>query len=134
MNEAGFALTEHVDGDEGNGSVGRPGGGRLFAVRGLLSGVAGGLCCFAGAIAVGLGLGGASFFATVMGRYQLFFLLASLVLMGFWLTRAARGAAGVGGGVRGVVRAVGRPVLLMGVTWSVTLVAAMVAARAVGLG
>lgn len=77
----------------------------MHAVRGVLSGVAGGVCCFAGAIVAGLGLGGVSFFATVMGRYQPFFLLVSLLLMGFWLLQTAREAAVVDGRVRGVLRA-----------------------------
>ena len=69
-----------------------------------------------------------------MDRYQPYFLVASLLLMGFWLRRAARGTAAVGGGGSGVVRAVGRPALVMGVTWSVTLAVAMVAAQVAGLG
>jgi hypothetical protein len=100
----------------------------------VLSGVAGGACCFAGAIAAGLGLGGVSVLEAMMDRYQPLFLVASVWLMGVWLGRAARGAERAGVGVRGVLRVAGRPAVVMGVTWSVTLVVAMIAARVAGLG
>lgn len=123
-----------IDGSGRDASVGPGRAGRFFAVGGVLGGVAGGLCCFAGAVAAGLGLGGVSFFGTLMDRYQPLFLVASILLMGFWLGRAARGTELAGMGVRGVLGVVGRPALVMGVTWSVTLAVAMVAARVVGLG
>lgn len=133
MRESSSVLAGHIDRTGRDVSL-EPRSGRRFVVRGFLSGVAGGVCCFVGAIAAGLGLGGVSLFGTLMDRYQPFFLVASLLLMGFWLSRAARGTAAAGGGVRGMVRAAGRPVLVMGVTWSMTLVVAMVAARLAGLG
>lgn len=102
-----------IDRDGRGASVGAGGTGRFFAVGGFLSGVAGGVCCFAGAIAVGLGLGGVSVLETMMDRYQPLFLVASILLMGVWLGRAARGTELAGVGVRGVLRVAGRPALVM---------------------
>lgn len=134
MDESSSRLSGRIDGNGRVASVGPGRAGRFFAVRGFLSGVAGGVCCFAGAVASGLGVGGVSFFGMLMDRFQPLFLVASLLLMGFWVRRTARGTALAGVGVRGVLGVAGRPVLAMGVTWSVTLVVAMVAARLAGLG
>jgi hypothetical protein len=93
--------------------------------RGVLSGLVGGLCCIAGAAAVGLGLGGMSFFGTLMDRYQIYFLLASLALMGFWIVQMVMRSGFGSAGLRGVARAAARPVAVMGLTYAVTLIVAL---------
>ncbi len=119
---------ERISGNDGRDTSGR------LAVRGLLSGLAAGWCCFAGAVTVGLGLGGVNFFATLMQRYQLLFVATSVLLMGLWYRSAIRAARCSGRGRREVARALTRPALVMGATWLVTLAVAMLAARVAGIG
>lgn len=117
------------------GSAGA-GGQRLRDVtRGVASGVLGGLCCLAGAIAVRLGLGGVGFFTSFMGRYQPLFVAASVALLGLWAGRVVhRARMSGGGGLREALRGIAWPVSVMGVTWAVTLVAVLAVGRAAGLG
>jgi hypothetical protein len=132
-----------MDGQAGVGkrAAGRDEGGPVTAgvrpplgvVRGVASGVIGGLCCLAGAIAVEVGLGGAGFFGALMKNYQPYFMAASVALMGLWVARAVHRARTAGGGLRGL-RGIARPVSVMGVTWAVTLVGAVAVARVAGLG
>lgn len=98
-------------------------------VPGVISGLVGSLCCMMGAIAVGLGLAGVGFAGTLMARYQLWFIAASLVLMGSWLAwslrreRASAGATGWGrADLRVAVRTLLPQVAVMGGVYSVTLV------------
>jgi hypothetical protein len=103
-------------------------------VPGVVSGLVGSVCCMIGAAAVGLGLAGVGFAGTLMARYQLWFIGASLVLMGSWMAwslrkeRARAGARGWGRGDLGVVaRTLGPQVAVMGAVYIVTLlVTAMV--------
>jgi hypothetical protein len=54
------------------------------------SGLLGALCCIAGAIAVGSGLGALSVLGTLMDRYQPFFIALSVLAMTWWLLRTVR--------------------------------------------
>lgn len=104
-------------GSAGQGGSTTPTAGRgRFLAGGALSGLLGGLCCIGGAVAVGLGLGGAGFFATLMDRYQGLFIAASLALMTGWLLRTASAA-----GLRGAGRVLARQAVVMGGVYVVTL-------------
>lgn len=103
------------------------------ARRGVLSGALGGFCCFAGAIATGLGMGGAGFFGTLMGRYQPLFLAASVLAMCLWVSRAITRARREGRGLRAAALTIARPAAVMVVVWGVTLMVAMTMARIAGL-
>lgn len=102
------------------------------ARRGVISGLMGGFCCLAGAIAAGLGLGGVDFFATLMGRYQVYFLAASILVMAAWLGRSLRRGER-GGGLRTAMRGLARPAIVMAAMWGLTLTIAMVASRLAGV-
>lgn len=107
--------------------------GSRDAARGVVSGLVGGLCCVAGAIAAGLGLGGVDFFATLMGRYQVYFVAASVLVMAAWLARSLR--RGERGGGRGAAaRRLARPAIVMAAMWALTLAVAMAASRLAGVG
>jgi hypothetical protein len=56
----------------------------------LGSGLLGGACCIASAIATAAGLGAAGFFTTLMDRYQLYFIIGSVAIMALWLLRHLR--------------------------------------------
>lgn len=101
---------------------------------GLLSGLLAGVCCVTGALAVGLGLGGATFFTTVMDHYQVYFMLASLGVMAIMIARTIRRSGTGHRGLRTVARAVRRPVTVMATVYGLTLVVAFAASRAAGLG
>jgi hypothetical protein len=57
---------------------------------GTSCGVLGGICCVGKAVAVGAGLGAASFLVTWMDRYQLYFVAASMGLLAIWLAGLIR--------------------------------------------
>lgn len=104
------------------------------ATGGLLSGLLAGVCCVTGALAVGLGLGGATFITTVMDRYQVYFMLASLGLMAIMIARTIRRSGSGNRGIRAITRAVRRPVTMMVIVYGLTLVLAFAASSAAGLG
>jgi len=100
------------------------------------SGLLGGLCCIAGAIAVGSGLAGLSFAGRLMDRYQPYFIAASVVMMAWWLLRTLRepGRRPAGrGGVAAVTWAFGRQLVPMGVMYAGTLLVTMAVAQLVGI-
>jgi hypothetical protein len=100
---------------------------RVFRV-GAVSGLLGGLCCIAGAIAVGSGLAGLSAVSRLMDRYQPYFIAASVLMMAWWLLRALRGQSQRLAGrqrVAIVVRGLGRRVAPMGITYAITLMGSM---------
>ncbi len=70
---------------------------------------------------MGLGLGGVGFFATLMDRYQLVFIAASLAVMAAWLIRAARVSGGQGRELRRTSRSLARHAVFMGGAYVVTL-------------
>ncbi len=112
---------------------------RWFDLRalgvGAGSGLLGGLCCIAGAIAVGSGLGGLSAASRLMDRYQPYFIAASVLMMAWWLLRTLRvlGQRPTGRGrVAGVARALGRQLAPMGVVYAATLLATMAVAQLLG--
>jgi hypothetical protein len=97
----------------------------------LGSGLLGGLCCIAAAITTAAGLGAASFFATLMDRYQLYFILGSVAIMAVWLISHLRRQGISPLNVRAVLRTVGRQAIVMGVVYVITLGIAMAVARLV---
>jgi len=84
------------------------------------SGLLGALCCIAGAIAVGSGLGGLSFAGTLMDRYQPYFITVSVLMMAWWLLRTVRvqSQGMAGDGLVALVRRAARPVALMGAAYA----------------
>jgi hypothetical protein len=110
------------------------GRGTRAVLRGVLSGAVGGLCCVVGAVAVGLGLGGVGFFATLMARYQLYFMVVSAALMAYWMVRTVgrlrrrRGSGGLGSLLPAAV-----PLSVMLVGYLVTLAVALLASRLAGV-
>ena len=63
---------------------------RRFTRAGFLSGLISGVCCLGSAVALATGIGALSFFQVWMERYQMYFILASLSLMGLatvWIVR-----------------------------------------------
>jgi hypothetical protein len=99
------------------------------------SGLLGGLCCIAGAIAVGSGLAGLSAAGRLMDRYQPYLIAASVLMMTWWLLRTVRalGQRPSGRGRVGVVaRALGRQLAPMGVMYVATLLATMAVAQLLG--
>jgi hypothetical protein len=75
--------------DTATPAVARPPRGRP-ARTGFLSGLLSGVCCLGGAIAVATGLGALSFFRSWMDQYQVYFILASLIVMGIVILRTTR--------------------------------------------
>lgn len=100
---------------------------------GVLSGLVGGLCCVIGAVAVGLGLAGASFASTLMDRYQVWAMAASLLLLAVWLVRTIRAARAVRPrpDMRRAGRVLVRHAAVMGATYAVTLLATVAVSRLV---
>jgi hypothetical protein len=114
---------------------------RWFAPRvlgvGAGSGLLGGLCCIASAIAVGSGLGGLSVAGSLMDRYQPYFIAASMLMMAWWLLRTLRamGRRPAGRGTVAVVAgAVGRQLAPMGIVYAGTLLVTMAVSRLAGVG
>lgn len=97
----------------------------------LGSGLLGGICCIGAAVATAAGLGVAGSLTAFMESYQLYFILASAVVMGFWLVRHLRRRGISPLDVRAAGKAVGRHVLVMGVVYLVTLGIAMGVAQLV---
>lgn len=102
-------------------------GYRRFLGTGIGSGLLGGICCVASAIAVGAGAGGLSFFTTWMRHYQMYFIIASITIMAAWLLRRIR-AHGAGHGLAAAARGIWRQALTMGAVYTLTLLAASAAA------
>jgi hypothetical protein len=101
------------------------------------SGLFGGLCCIAGAIAVGSGLGGVAGAGGLMDRYQPYLIAASVLTMAWWLLRTVRAQAqrpAGRGSVAIVARALGRQLAPMGVMYAGMLLATMAVARLAGVG
>ena len=99
-------------------------GYRRFAGVGTGAGLIGGICCMGSAIAVGAGVGGLSFFTTWMNRYQLYLVVAGVVVMAAWLIRLVR-RTGAGRGYAAAARAIWRQALVMGAMYALTLVIAI---------
>jgi hypothetical protein len=97
----------------------------------LGSGLLGGLCCITAAITTAAGLGAAGFFATLMDRYQVYFILGSVAVMALWLIRHLRRQGISPLNLRAVLRTVGRHAIVMGIVYLVTLGIAMAAAQLV---
>jgi predicted lipid-binding transport protein (Tim44 family) len=57
-----------------------------FARAGTFSGLLGALCCIGNAVAVASGLGALAFFGGWMDRYQIYFVLGSIAVMGLAIT------------------------------------------------
>src|SRR5229473_7651254 len=93
-------------------SAARPGRRRFAAGVGGGAGLAAGLCCAGSAIAAGAGLGGLSFFAVWMHRYQPYVIAVTLLLAGWWLARSLRITSGRDGGTWWRLARVGRPGLV----------------------
>lgn len=88
---------------------------------GLGSGLLGGVCCIGAAVTTAAALGAAGFFTTLMDRYQIYFILASVALMVLWLGRQLRRQGTSLTSLRAIGRAVGKHALVMGVVYAVTL-------------
>ena len=99
---------------------------RRFLGAGLGAGLLGGVCCIGSAVAIGASVGGLSFFSTLMERYQIYFVIVSLLVMGLWLIRQIRRArAGGGSTAKSFLRAGWRQLAVMGAVYLVTLGLAM---------
>lgn len=100
---------------------------RRFLGTGAGAGLLGSICCVGSAIAVGAGIGGLSFFATWMSRYQIYFIATSITIMAVWLTRVIR-RNGTGQGLKAAARQIWRQALTMAAVYTVTLLAGVAAA------
>jgi hypothetical protein len=101
------------------------------------SGLFGGLCCIAGAIAIGSGLGGLSAAGSLMDRLQPYLIAASVLMMAWWLLRTVRAQAQRPAGrgrVAVVARALGRQLAPMGIMYAGMLLATMAVSRLLGVG
>lgn len=102
------------------------------------SGLFGGLCCIAGVIAVGSGLGGPSAAGRLMDRYQPYLIAASVLTMAWWLPRTLRlhdlHRATARGRVAVVARALGRQLAPMGIMYAGALLATMAVSQLLGVG
>jgi hypothetical protein len=97
----------------------------------LGSGLLGGLCCITAAITTAVGLGAAGFFATLMDRYQVYFILGSVAVTALWLIRHLRRQGISPLNVRAVLRTVGWHAMVMGIVYVVTLGIVMAASQLV---
>ncbi len=105
---------------------------RRFLGAGLGAGLFGGVCCIGSAVAIGAGVSGLSFFSVLMERYQIYFVIASLLMMALWLFRQLRHARISGGSTaKAFLRAVWRQLAVMGAVYFVTLGLAVAAVAAV---
>lgn len=93
---------------------------RRFLGGGVSSGFLGGICCIGGAVAVGLGVSGLSFFGAWMERYQIYFIVGSAALMTLWPASVARPYGFSRQGIHRAARALGRHALVMGIVYSAT--------------
>jgi hypothetical protein len=101
------------------------------------SGLFGGLCCIAGAIAVGSGLAGLSAAGRLMDRYQPYLIAASVLMMAWWLLRtfrAQRQRPDGPGRAAAVARTLGRQLVPMGVMYAGTLLVTMAVSQSLGAG
>jgi hypothetical protein len=90
------------------------------------------MCCFGSALAVGASVGGLSFFSTWMERYQVYFVLASVLVMVLWLVRQVRRARTTGAStVKAFLRGARRQLVVMGAVYLVTLGLAVAVVAAV---
>ena len=95
---------------------------RRFLGAGFGAGLLGSVCCFGCAVAIGASLGGLSFFSTWMERYQGYFVVGSLLVMGFWLVRQLRRERAAGGAtMRMFLRTAWPRIAVMGVVYVVML-------------
>lgn len=94
---------------------------KRFVWTGGLSGVLGGLCCVAGALAMATGLSALSFLTTWQDRYGPYFITGSIVLMLAWLARQTASYGWTRPGLRHASRVIGRQALIMGAIYGVTL-------------
>ncbi len=104
---------------------------------GASSGLFGGLCCIAGAVAVGSGLAGVSFAGRLMDRYQPFFLAFSVFMVVWWLLRTLRAQdqrPSGRGGVAVVAWTLGRQLVPMGIVYAGTLLVTMAVSQRLGVG
>jgi hypothetical protein len=105
---------------------------RRFLGAGLGSGLLGGVCCFGSALAVGASVGGLSFFSNWMERYQVYFVLASVLVMALWLVRQVRRARTTGAStVKAFLLGARRQLVVMGAVYLVTLGLAVAVVAAV---
>lgn len=88
---------------------------------GLGSGLLGGVCCIGAAVTTAAALGTAGFFTTLMDRYQVYFILASIALMVLWLARQLRRQGASLKSLRAIGSAVGKQAMVMGVVYAATL-------------
>ena len=101
------------------------------------SGLLGGLCCIAGAITVGTGLGGLSAASRLMDRYQPYLIATSALMMAWWLQRTLRQLGqrpASRGRIKVVASALGRQLAPMGVVYASTLLASMALSQLLGAG
>jgi hypothetical protein len=118
----------------GSGAAGcaAPPPNRHFLGAGLGSGLLGGVCCFGSALAIGASIGGLSFFSTWMERYQIYFVLASVLVMALWLVRQVRRARTNGASTaKAFLRGARRQLVVMGAVYLVTLGLAMAVVAAI---
>lgn len=117
-------MTQQVD--RRNPAPAAPSGRRFFGA-GLGSGLLGGVCCLGSALAIGASIGGLSFFGTWMDRYQIYFIVASALVMVLWMVRQVRRhTRGRGrGALATFVRGTWRQLVVMGAVYAVTLGIAM---------
>jgi len=94
---------------------------RRFLGVGVSSGFLGGICCIGGAVAVGFGVSGLSFFGAWMERYQIQFIVGSAALMILWLARVAKPYGFSRPGRVRAARVLGRHALVMGIIYTATL-------------
>jgi hypothetical protein len=110
-------------------------GSTAWVFPGVFGGLVGGVCCMIGAVAVGLGLAGASFASTVMDRYQVWAMAASLVVLVVGLARSLRATRAGAGQARVDLRRAGRMLVrhaaVMGATYAITLLAVVALSRLV---
>jgi hypothetical protein len=119
------AVVPESNAPAGQASPWRRGTKWRFVRASLGSGLLGGICCIGAAVATAAGLGVAGSLTAVMESYQLYFILASVAVMGLWLVRHLRWRAISPLDLRAAARVVGRHALVMGMVYAVTLGVAM---------
>lgn len=99
------------------------------ACAGGVSGLLGGFCCVAGAVATATSLGVLSFLTTWQDRYGMYFIAASVALMLAWIARQASSYGLTPQGLRRAAAGIGRQALVMGVIYGGTLAITFAAMR-----
>lgn len=79
------------------------------------------MCSIGAAVTTAAALGAAGFFTTLMDRYQIYFILASIALMLLWLARQLRRHGTSLKSLRAIGSAVGIHALVMGVVYAATV-------------